>query len=408
VISLLHHHSHDVDINRIAESKNRLWSFRVASALANVGNCRAIAIRPTNLGKFLVKTIENVVVVLVPYKFQNSDILDKIINKLKVPNLYKLMGETGYIDDVVYSLINKSMNVILYINEYKNIRYYGIFKKLKTFPFILQQHSRKPFANDLASYYKIKIFRNLPRSAYFVLSVYELETLRSLKLGRYIKLRPMGVDVQKIQLINPKTRCEIRQRLNLPCDVTILSSYLSNPIIRNGSLYEVKGAHFLPTIIQYLNKYFKTKNIRFLIFNISGEYGKYLESFGNVTVFPYLPHNEFLSYLAASDLYFLPAHKDLRYTGIGMTIVEALGMGVPVVSPTLIHVPDKQSIKDIGVVTQYLENTEDSNNFAKKLIYAIENINNFNPFIARRIVETYYSWESFVKDFREATTEIIR
>lgn len=217
----------------------------------------------------------------------------------------------------------------------------------------------------------------------------------------------MGVDVQKIQLINPKTRCEIRQRLNLPCDATILSSYLSNPVLRNGSLYDVKGAHFLPTIIRYLNKYFKTKNIRFLIFNISGEYGKYLESFGNVTVFPYLPHNEFLSYLPASDLYFLPAHKDLRYTGIQVTIAEALGMGLPVVSPTLIHVPDKQRIKDIGNVTQYLENTEDAIRFARKLIYAIENINYFNPFIARRIVETYYSWESFVKDFREATREII-
>jgi hypothetical protein len=408
VISLLYHHRNDIDENHIAESRTPPWNFRVASALANIGNCRAIAIRPTNLGKFLVKTIENVVVVLVPYKFQNSSIFDKIINKLNVLNLYKFMSETGYINDVVHSLVNKNKDIILYINEYKNIRYYGIFKKLKTYPFILQQHSRKPFANDIASYYKIKILRNLPRSAYFVLSVYELETLRSLKLGRYIKLRPMGVDVQKIQLINPKTRCEIRQRLNLPCDVTILSSYLSNPIIRNGSLYEVKGAHFLPTIIRYLNEYFKTKNIKFLIFNISGKYGKYLESFGNVTVFPYLSHNEFLSYLAASDLYFLPAHKDLRYTGIGVTIVEALGMGIPVVSPTLIHVPDKQSIKDIGVVTQYLENTKDAIRFARKLIYAIENINNFNPFIAGRIVETYYSWESFVKDFREATTEIIR
>jgi glycosyltransferase involved in cell wall biosynthesis len=179
-------------------------------------------------------------------------------------------------------------------------------------------------------------------------------------------------------------------------------------VLRNGSLYEIKGAHFLPTIIRYLNKYFKTKNIRFLIFNISGEYGKYLESFGNVTVFPYLSHSEFLSYLAASDLYFLPAHKDLRYAGIGTTIVEVLGMGAPVVSPTLIHVPDKQRIKDIGVVTQHLENTEDANNFAKKLIYAIENINNFNPFIARQNVEMYYSWESFVKDFREATRENIR
>jgi glycosyltransferase involved in cell wall biosynthesis len=104
-------------------------------------------------------------------------------------------------------------------------------------------------------------------------------------------------------------------------------------------------------------------------------------------VFPYLHHNEFLDYLAVSDLYFLSAHKDLRYTGIGVTIVEALGMGVPVVSPTLIHVHDKQRIKDIGNVTQYLENTEDANNFAKKLIYAIENINNFNSFIAHQLLK---------------------
>jgi glycosyltransferase involved in cell wall biosynthesis len=408
VISLLHHHMDDVDEDHIAETKTPPWNFRVASALANNGNCRAIAIRPTNLGKFLVKTIENVIVILVPYKIQNLDTLGKIINKLKVVNLYKFMSETGYINDVVDSLVNKNTDIILHINEYKNIRYYDIFKKFRTYPFILQQHSRKPFTDDLASYYKIKSLRKLPRSAYFVLSVYELETLRSLKLGRYIKLRPMGVDVHRIQLINPKTKCEIRQRLNLPCDATILSSYLSNPILRNGSLYDVKGAHFLPIIIRYLNEYFKTKNIRFLIFNISGEYRKYLESFGNVTVFPYLSHSKFLDYLAASDLYFLPAHKDLRYTGIQVTIIEALGMGVPVVSPTLIHVPDKQRIKDVGVVTQYLENTKDASKFARKLIYAIENINNFNPFIARQMVEMHYSWESFVKDFREATIEIIR
>jgi hypothetical protein len=408
VISLLYHHRDDVDENHIAETRAPPWNFRVASALANHGNCRAIAIRPTNLGKFLIKTIDNVVVILVPYKFQNLDILDKIINRLKALNLYKFMSETGYINDIVNSLINKNDNVIFYINEYKNIRYYSIFKKFRTYPFIHQQHSRKPFANDLASYYKIKFLRNLPRSAYFVLSVYELETLKSLKLGRYIKLRPMGVNVNKIQLINPKTRCEIRQRLNLPCGVIILSSYLSNPILRNDSLYDVKGAHFLPIIIRYLNEYFKIKNIRFLIFNISSDYRKYLESFGNVTVFPYLSHNKFLDYLAASDLYFLPAHKDLRYTGIGVTIVEALGMGVPVVSPTLIHVPDKQRIKDVGVATQYLENIRDASKFARKLIYAIENINNFNPFIARQIVEMHYSWEGFIKDFKEATIEITR
>jgi hypothetical protein len=138
VISLLYHHSHDVDINHIAESGIPPWNFRVASALANIGKCKTIAIRPTSLGKFLVKTIQNVVMTLIPYKFQNIGMLDKIINKLKVLSLYKFMNETSYIYDVIHSLVNKNMNVILYINEYKNIRYYGIFKKLRTYLFILQ------------------------------------------------------------------------------------------------------------------------------------------------------------------------------------------------------------------------------------------------------------------------------
>ena len=130
VISLLHHHIHDVDENQIPEPRTPPWNFRVASALANIGKCKTIATRPTNLGNFLVKTIQNMVVISIPYKFQNLGMLDKIINKLKVLSLYKFMSETGYIYDVVHSLINKNMNEILYINEYKNIRYYGIIKNL--------------------------------------------------------------------------------------------------------------------------------------------------------------------------------------------------------------------------------------------------------------------------------------
>ncbi len=87
VISLIYHHSHDVDINHIAESRIPPWNFRVASALANIGKCKTIAIRPTNLGKFLVKTIQNMVLISIPHKIQNLGMLDKIINKLKVLSL---------------------------------------------------------------------------------------------------------------------------------------------------------------------------------------------------------------------------------------------------------------------------------------------------------------------------------
>jgi glycosyltransferase involved in cell wall biosynthesis len=91
------------------------------------------------------------------------------------------------------------------------------------------------------------------------------------------------------------------------------------------------------------------------------------ELLGNVRVFPRLPHRDFLTYISASDIYFLPAHSDLRFAGIGVTVMEALGMGVPVVSPTLIHIPDLDVVDNVGIVTPYLRSVEDAVRFARQL-----------------------------------------
>jgi glycosyltransferase involved in cell wall biosynthesis len=83
--------------------------------------------------------------------------------------------------------------------------------------------------------------------------------------------------------------------------------------------------------------------------------------------------------------------------------METLGMGVPVVSPTLIHIPDLDVVDDVGVVTPYLRSVEDAVRYARQLLYAIENLSTFPPVIAREIVKKFYSWESFVNDFKDTS-----
>ncbi len=396
--------TYDVDENEIANT----WNIFAGSALSDAGGCKVVAIRPTSLNKFIIKRKNSLVIVLVPYKLLYDSNIDKLSGKLRLYSSQLFMnGGADYLDDIIEKLTKYKDDVVLYIHEYKNIRYYNIFKKYKDYINILQQHSRGPFTYNIASLYKINILRNLKRAGFFVLSLHELISLKSMKLGKIIKLRPMAVNISELPYVAPEDRCTIRHALKLPCDKVVLSTYVGTPYIRYNRLYDVKGSHFLPIIINAIKKHLNN-NVEFLVFGVSGFFKDYLESLGNVRVFPRLPHKDFLTYISASDIYFLPAHSDLRFAGIGVTVMEALGMGVPVVSPTLIHIPELNVVNNIGVVTPYLKSVDDAVRFARQLLYAVENLSTFRPAVAREIVKKFYSWESFVNDFKDTVENIIK
>ena len=79
VVSLLYHHANDINESAIGEIVTPPWNFRTALALANMGKCRTVAIRPTLLNRYVIKIINNVLVILVPYKNWKTDILDNIL-----------------------------------------------------------------------------------------------------------------------------------------------------------------------------------------------------------------------------------------------------------------------------------------------------------------------------------------
>jgi glycosyltransferase involved in cell wall biosynthesis len=82
--------------------------------------------------------------------------------------------------------------------------------------------------------------------------------------------------------------------------------------------------------------------------------------------------------------------------------MEALAMGIPVVSPTLRDFPEKDHVKDLGVMTRYVDDEEALREFIDALTYVIENRGQYKPWVIRELARKYYSWESFVNEFNNA------
>jgi glycosyltransferase involved in cell wall biosynthesis len=82
--------------------------------------------------------------------------------------------------------------------------------------------------------------------------------------------------------------------------------------------------------------------------------------------------------------------------------MEALAMGIPVVSPTLRDFPEKDRVKDLGMVTKYVDDERSLRGFIDALTYVIENRSQYKPWAIRELARKYYSWESFVNEFNNA------
>jgi glycosyltransferase involved in cell wall biosynthesis len=110
---------------------------------------------------------------------------------------------------------------------------------------------------------------------------------------------------------------------------------------------------------------------------------------------------DFINVVRCSDLYFLPATSAYYFGGVGVSIMEALAAGLPVVSPTLVHFPEKTNVKHIGILTPWLDSERDLKKFVELLVYAVESIDQFKPLEIREVARKYYSWESFVNDVEQ-------
>ena len=87
-------------------------------------------------------------------------------------------------------------------------------------------------------------------------------------------------------------------------------------------------------------------------------------------------------------------------------MIEAMALGKPIVSPSLIHFPEKNKINKLGVLTPFVNNETMLRVFIDKLVYIIENLDAFNSMDIRSLAYKYYSWSSFVEEFDKTSCSI--
>lgn len=182
----------------------------------------------------------------------------------------------------------------------------------------------------------------------------------------------VGVDYEKIK---PEvyTECDTKSIWN-DCSYKLV---LVSHITRKYGGY-VKGIDFIPIVARLLRKYGYKTCIAVLGEIMDTTLAQKLRESPGVKLLGFLPHTEALKVISSADLYILPARKQCYYGGIGVSIIEALALNIPVVSPTLEHVPDSKAIRHLGIRTEWVNRTN-LGKFVKSVITALDNKTTFSP-----------------------------
>jgi len=138
-----------------------------------------------------------------------------------------------------------------------------------------------------------------------------------------------------------------------------------------------KGVDLLPDIINGLRRLGYRVCMTVIGEILDNELAEKLRKSG-IILTGYLTHEETLRVIASSDLYILPARKKRYYGGITVAVIEAMALNVPVVSPTLEHVPDESVIKYLGVKTEWVTRNN-LDKFIDAIAHALDNIDMFRP-----------------------------
>jgi glycosyltransferase involved in cell wall biosynthesis len=211
----------------------------------------------------------------------------------------------------------------------------------------------------------------------------------------------MAVDYNELKPLPEKEKINVKKSIGIKDDEILLTTYVG---VFREEFNKIKGAHHIFKIWRELRKYFSNK-VKIVVTGIGEPYLSIFRKAG-ILAYKFLPHKDYTRIVGASDIYFLPATSGYKYGGIGVAIMEAMALGIPIVSPKLKEFPEPSNIKEIGVATNYIDDEKALREFIDVLIHVIENRMYYKPWIIRELSEKYYSWESFVKDFNNAVKKL--
>ncbi|WP_042667289.1 glycosyltransferase [Desulfurococcus amylolyticus] len=396
VISVLHHPLASLEPGRLAEEENNGWHFRSAKALAKYSGYTTVAVRPGSSSEWISKFIDGVLTVIVP--------------SIDLPPGKKFRGRIAIspaLARVVRGFVER-LDFIPYIHEYRALNSELVARVLIDHPMILQHHGSRPpggltLGDPIVSVKELNRFRREAflrkvKGVFFVLNRYEEYYLRSiLGVDAEVRIRTMCVDFDEIKPLSPVEKLAVKRSLGLRGDEILITTYMG---VFGEEFSSLKGAHYIPRIWRALRNRFSDR-IRMVVTGVGEPYAAVLRRAGIIAC-RRLPHRDFIKVAGASDIYFLPATSGYRYGGISVAIMEAMALGIPIISPTLKEFPEPEGIRDIGIATKWVDDESSLSRFIDDLIYLIENKDSYRPWVIRELGMKYYSWQVFTRDFREA------
>jgi len=399
IISILHHSIPNISLDKIAEEADLGWHFRSAKAIKRHSGLDSECLRPSGYKRWITRTVDGVKVTLAP------------TTTLPLTQRFWKWNEIAPTMKSYVKTKMKTREIIPYIHEYRTLNSGFLLNEFEDSPMILQHHGSTPPAPRLAGSFDVKglarAAKNLPArlrerslnkifGAFFVLNKLEKEYLEDLGVNAAVRLRTMGVDFEKMTPASPEEKMNLRKRLGLREDSIVLTSYVG---LFRDAFPQMKGAHDITRIQQKLRTVFGGK-IQIVVTGVCKRVAVDWNTKG-ILAYEFLSHGAFLDIVRSSDVYFLPATSSYYFGGLGVAIMEALAAGVPVVSPTLTHLPSSDDAKYTGVKTPWVDNRKDLDVFVQNVIFAIENLQQFKPDLIREIASRYYSWTSFVQDLED-------
>jgi glycosyltransferase involved in cell wall biosynthesis len=398
VISILHHPLPQ-EGGRLAEEAGFGWHFRSAKALARYGGYRVIAARPCEGSRTAYRFVDGVAVLLTPSA-----------NLSPSPRIWKWSWVSNALVELAEEAVKQGF--LPYVHEYRALNSELVIRRIADQPVILQHHGSLPpsrsgsrglpdFIKGLSKLRRERYLRRI-RGVFFVLNEREKFYLENvLNVDAEVVARTMAADFDELKPPSDEEKVRIRKSIGIDDDTVVLRTYVG---VFGEEFSGVKGAQHLLRIWRELRSRFEEK-VAVIVTGIGEPYLSALRRAG-MLAYKWLPHGDYVKLVKASDVYFLPATSAYSHGGIGVAVMEAMAMGIPVVSPTLRDFPEPDRVKDIGALTGYIDNEEALREFIDALAYVIENRGLYKPWIIRELGRKYYSWESFVRDFDSAVRKL--
>jgi len=357
---------------------------------------KLISIHPTMCDRIITVKGNNFILIKMPtdlgkaFSKFNSFLL-KLSIDLRIDNISLQAYDIAYV-------FSQKVDGIVYLHEFR--RKAGTLialKKLKNIPVILQHHSSKSPRRLLSSsfvrksywYYIDSLIRGLKKAVVFALSEEEKRYVEENYPNLRVYLRPMFADYNMLKPPSDEEKVLLRQKWGFKDDDIIILTYGATP--------KYRGIQFLHILVNKLN----LKNIKIVVAGVPTEWISPLRR-RNIIAFPRLTTDTYYELLRLSDVYLLLLSSALKPLGISVSAMEAFAVGLPVISPSLIHFPEKDKIKYIGRIIPYIDKLDDVMKVIPILDEVVRSLDSFKRLEIRLLTSKYYSLESFIKTLDDA------